>query len=271
MLLAGHPAVASSCVGKAGAPRWRVGVVPQLPPRQTITAWKPVLTAVGQRSGQCFELVVAGTIPAFEQQLRSGSLDFAFLNPYHQVLANQWQGFVPLVRDRKGLEGLLMVRRDSPISRISELQGAVVAFPSPNSFAASLLPRALLARDGIKISPSYVKTHSNVYRSVVLGSSKAGGGVNNTLLRERTEVKQELRVLWRTPVFPAHPFSAARRVPLAIQAKVRAAFLQLASNPEGRTLLEAAQLPNPVRADHARDYAQLDRLGLGRFVVLGGD
>jgi len=271
LLLAEQPAVASSCVGKAGAPRWRVGVVPQLPPRQTITAWKPVLTAVGQRSGQCFELVVAGTIPAFEQQLRSGSLDFAFLNPYHQLLANQWQGFVPLVRDRKGLEGLLMVRRDSPISRISELQGAVVAFPSPNSFAASLLPRALLARDGITISPSYVKTHSNAYRSVVLGSSKAGGGVNNTLLRERPEVKQQLRVLWRTPVFPAHPFSAARRVPMAIQAKVRAAFLQLASNPEGRTLLEAAQMPNPVPADHSRDYVPLNRLGLGRFAVVDGD
>ena len=263
--------MASSCVGQAGASRWRVGVVPQLPPRQTIAAWQPVLTAVGQRSGQCFELVVAGTIPAFEQQLRSGSLDFAFLNPYHQVLAHQWQGFVPLVRDRKGLEGLLMVRRDSPITRISELQGAVVAFPSPNSFAASLLARALLARDGTTISPRYVKTHSNVYRSVVLGSSKAGGGVNNTLARERAEVKQQLRVLWRTPVFPAHPFSAARRVPLAIQAKVRAAFLQMGSNAEGRKLLETAQMPNPVRADHTRDYAPLDKLGLGRFVVLGGD
>lgn len=102
LLLAEQPAVASSCVGKVGAPRWRVGVVPQLPPRQTIAAWQPVLTAVGRRSGQCFELVVAGTIPAFEQQLRSGALDFAFLNPYHQRVGQPVAG---LSASREGSQG----------------------------------------------------------------------------------------------------------------------------------------------------------------------
>ncbi|MEX0588145.1 MAG: phosphate/phosphite/phosphonate ABC transporter substrate-binding protein [Cyanobium sp.] len=270
-LIPSPPAEAASCVGKPGGKQWRVGVVPQLPPRQIIAAWQPLLTAVGQRSGQCFELVVAASIPAFEQQLRSGSLDFAFLNPYHQVMAHKWQGFVPLVRDRRGLEGLLMVRRDSPVKKISDLQGAVVAFPSPNSFAASLLIRALLARDGVSISPRYVKTHSNVYRSVVFGSSRAGGGVNNTFIRERPEVQQQLRVLWRTPDFPAHPFSASKRVPVATQGQVLGSFLQLGSSAEGRKLLTDVQMPNPVKANQARDYAPLARLGLGSFVVINGD
>lgn len=163
-----------------------MGIVPQLPPREIVSTWTPVLKEVGHRAGQCLVLVIAPSIPAFEQQLRTGKLDFAFLNPYHQVMAQRWRGFIPLVRDgQTPLEGILVVRKDSPLRRLSDLNGATVAFPAPNAFAASLLPRALLARDGIRISPSYVRTHSNVYRAVILGSSRAGGGVNNTLQRER--------------------------------------------------------------------------------------
>jgi phosphonate transport system substrate-binding protein len=265
-------AQAAGCVGQQGGRQWRVGIVPQLPPREIAASWTPVLRDVGQRSGQCFVLVVAPSIPAFEQQLRSGSLDFAFLNPYHQVLAQRWRGFVPLVRDgRAPLQGLLVVGKDSPVRRLSDLNGATVAFPAPNAFAASLLPRALLARDGISIQPSYVRTHSNVYRSVILGSSRAGGGVNNTWLRERPEVRQQLRVLWRTPPFPAHPFSASGQVPAAVRARVQSGFLQLGTTAQGRQSLARVQLPQVVKADHGRDYAPLTRLGLERFVVHGGD
>jgi phosphonate transport system substrate-binding protein len=77
----------ASCLGKKGGRQWQVGIVPQLPPREIAATWTPVLKEVGQRTGQCFVLVVAPSIPGFEEQLRSGVLDFAFLNPYHQVRA----------------------------------------------------------------------------------------------------------------------------------------------------------------------------------------
>lgn len=230
----------------------------------------PVLKDLGQRSGQCFVLVVAPSIPAFEQQLRAGELDFAFMNPYHQVMAHRWRGFIPLVRDQAPLQGILVVRNDSPVRGLKDLNGGTVAFPAPNAFAASLVPRALLARDGIRITPNYVRTHSNVFRSVILGSSRAGGAVNNTWLRERPEVRQQLRVLWRTPPFPAHPFSASGKVPAAVREKVQAGLLQLGSTAQGRQELGRVQLSRVVKADHGRDYAPLTRLGLERFAVQGG-
>ncbi|MCS5699113.1 phosphate/phosphite/phosphonate ABC transporter substrate-binding protein [Cyanobium sp. FGCU-52] len=249
-----------------------MGIVPQLPPREIVSTWSPELRQVGQRAGQCLVLVVPPSIPAFEQQLRSGQLDFAFLNPYHHVMAQRWRGFVPLVRDGQSqLEGILVVRRDSPVRRLADLKGATVAFPAPNSFAATLMPRALLSRAGIPITPRYVRTHSNVYRAVILGSSLAGGGVNNTLQRERPEVRQRLRVLWRTPPFAAHPFSAAATVPVKVRLRVQEAFLDLSRTAPGRKLLASVQLPKVVKADHARDYAPLAGLGLERYVVEGGD
>lgn len=258
------------CLGLQGGPQWRVGIVPQLPPRELAASWKPVLKEVGQRSGQCFLLVVAPSIPAFEEQLRTGALDFAFLNPYHMAMAHRWGGFVPLVRDGETpLQGILVVRKDSPVHQLQDLNGATVAFPAPNAFAASLLPRAMLAREGIRITPEYARTHSNVYRSVILKTSEAGGGVNTTWSRERAEVRQQLRVLWRTPPFPAHPFAASGKVPEAVQRRVQAGFLQLDNTAQGRQLLGKVQMPEVVTATYQRDYAPLESLGLETFMTEG--
>ena len=250
----------------------RVSVVPQRPPAETFAVWTPLLQQLGQVSKQCFVLRVAPTIPTFEAELRSGRADCVYMNPYHAVLAQRWRGYIPLVRDgSKPLRGLLVVRKDSPIRSIRELNGQAVAFPSPNAFAATLLPRVLLARQGITIQPVFENTHSNVYRSVALGMLPAGGGINNTLRRERPELREELRVLWQTPPFPSHPFACLPSMAQARREALQAGFLTLATNPANHGLLDAIQSPEPVRADFRRDYQALLGLGLERFAVLGSN
>jgi len=250
----------------------RVSVVPQRPPAETFAVWTPLLQQLGQVSKQCFVLRVAPTIPTFEAELRSGRADCVYMNPYHAVLAQRWRGYIPLVRDgSKPLRGLLVVRKDSPIRSIRELNGQAVAFPSPNAFAATLLPRVLLARQCITIQPVFENTHSNVYRSVALGMLPAGGGINNTLRRERPELREELRVLWQTPPFPSHPFACLPSLAQARREALQAGFLTLATNPANHGLLDAIQIPEPVRADFRRDYQALLGLGLERFAVLGSN
>ena len=250
----------------------RVSVVPQRPPAETFAVWSPLLQQLGQVSKQCFVLRVAPSIPNFEAELRTGRADCVYMNPYHAVLAQRWRGYMPLIRDgSKPLRGLLVVRKDSPIRSIRELHGQAVAFPSPNAFAATLLPRVLLARQGITIQPVFENTHSNVYRSVALGMLPAGGGINNTLRRERPELREELRVLWQTPPFPSHPFACLPSLAPAKREALQAGFLALAANPANHGLLDAIQIPEPVRADYRRDYQPLLGLGLERFTVLGSD
>ena len=246
--------------------------MPQRSPAETFAVWSPLLQQLGQVSEQCFVLRVAPTIPNFEAELRSGRADCVYMNPYHAVLAQRWRGYIPLVRDgSKPLRGLLVVRKDSPIKTIRELNGQAVAFPSPNAFAATLLPRVLLARQGITIQPVFENTHSNVYRSVALGMLPAGGGINNTLRRERPELREELRVLWQTPPFPSHPFACLPSLAPARREALQVGFLALASNPANHGLLDAIQIPEPMRADFRRDYQGLLGLGLERFAVVGSD
>ncbi|MEY4014228.1 MAG: hypothetical protein RLZZ290_1092 [Pseudomonadota bacterium] len=260
---------AQGCFGdqSAKAPRLSVAVVPQLPAADIHRAWAPVLDRVGRQVGHCYDLVLTKTIPDFEALFLKGTPDFAFLNPYHQVMAHARQGYKPLVADTTPLTGILVVRQDSTVRSLKDLQGQSVAFPAPNAFAASLLMRAILAREGVAIQADYVKTHNNVYRSVVQGGHAGGGGVNNTLEREPDALKQQLRVLYETPGFSPHPFSVHPRVDAGLASAVQAALLSLSASDDGRTLLNAIQMPRPRVVTQQADYKPLSDLRLETFVV----
>lgn len=251
---------------------YSVYVVPQISPVLLHKNWSPFLDLLGHTTGLKFELKIQKSIPAFEEKLFSGQPDFSFMNPYHQVIAKQKHGYLPLIRDaKKKLIGILVVRDDSTLQSIEQLNGQTLAFPAPNAFAASLYTRALLAKQNISVFPQYVKTHSNVYRHVLFGDVIAGGGVNNTLERETKNVKKQLRIIYQTPPSAPHPFSVHPRVPVATQTKVKEAFLALAKDPANQNFLNKIQIPQPMLADYARDYHFLDELELDAFFVMSGN
>ena len=262
-------ATSHACLGEPKAATvHEVNVVPQLTPGALQANWAPLLEQLGRQTGLCFELRIAPTIPDFEDALLAGEPDFAFVNPYHEVMARKAQGYLPLLVDGKErLSGILTVRADSPIRSLQELDGKTLAFPAPNAFAASLLIRSKLAQLGIRIKPKYVKTHANVYRAVIFGDVIAGGGVNNTLERESASLREQLRILYETAGYAPHPFVAHPRIKPQLREAVTAAFLKLAESESGLRLLDAIQIPRPVRADYARDYAPLESLQIEKFVV----
>ena len=245
-----------------------VAVVPQFPAAVLHRDWVPLLERLTAMVGVDLRLQLQPTIPRFEGDVLSGAADLAYLNPYHQVMAHREQGYLPLVRSRVQLSGVLVVRRDDPITSVRALDGKTLAFPAPNAFGASLWMRALLTeREKIRFTASYVQTHGNVYRQVLSGQAAAGGGVNHTLTQERDEVRQGLRVLYETPGVAPHPLSAHPRVPVALRQALTEALVELASRPDGQALLRAVEIEGLQRGDHARDYAPLEAFGLERYVV----
>lgn len=264
--------VMAACLGdQATARSYKVYIVPQLTATQIYTRWGPVLEQIGKETKQCFELVVPSSIPQFEADLASGKPDFAFMNPYH--IAMKWRNnhYVPLVASSEPLFGVLVVKKDSKITSLKDLNGSKVAFPAPNAFAASLLIRSMLAGDGVAFEPEYVKTHSNVYRSVVRGDANAGGGIQSTLLAEPPELQSELRVLAETKRYTAHPFTANALVPEVIQKSIQSALIKMDQSSEGADLLQRIQLAKPMVVTYKANYQPLEALKLEKFVVKSAD
>lgn len=265
--------LATARVNAAEKEVYILAVVPQFTTSEIHRNWTPIVEKLSRATGRHFEIRIYPSIPKFEAAFLNGEIDLAFMNPYHAVMAKQAQGYIPLVRDGANLlSGILVVRRDSPIKSIKELNGKELVFPAPNAFGASLYMRALLAeQEKISITPHYIKTHSNVYRHVIMGEAAAGGGVNNTLKREPPEVQAQLRVLFETPGVPSHPLVAHPRVQEGVRQAVTNTLLEMGNDPVGQKLLAEMQIPKPVKADYARDYQALEKLKLEKYVVIEKD
>lgn len=254
--------------GIAGDTVYTIGVVPQFDARRLQAIWRPILDELEQRTGKRFQLRGSPTIPEFERELMNGAFDFAYMNPFHAALASRDQGYVPMVRDvGRTLQGVLVVREDSPVQEISDLDGKIIAFPAPNALGASLQMRTELHNiHGIRIQPLYVKTHDSVYLNVFLGQTPAGGGVQKTLKRQRPEIREALRILYETRGVAPHPIMVHSRIPKAMRRKVTEALLALGNKPDGKALLQKIPIKQ-VGPASISDYTPLFDMGLEAFYV----
>jgi phosphonate transport system substrate-binding protein len=224
--------------------------------------------AVSEQAKVTVKIIGSPSIPVFEEQFMAGAFDLVYLNPYHMVKAHQAQGYQPILRDiKRSLQGIVVVRKDSPILSVKELDGKVIAFPAPNALGAALIPRAEFDRlYRIAFTPWYVKNHSSVYLNVMLGRAVAGGGVQQTLSQQPAQVRQELRVIYRTSKFASHPIAVHPRMPAEVRERVQQAFVTMSHMPAGQALLanipiEALGLASMV------DYQPLEAMGLEHYYV----
>jgi phosphonate transport system substrate-binding protein len=233
----------------AMAESYTFAVVPQFEQRKLFAIWKPIVDDLEKRTGLTLKLVATLTVPQFERGISKGDFDFVYANPYHILKASSSQGYIPLVRDAVPLRGILVVRKDSPVRTIQDIEGKTVAFPSPNALGASLLMRADLARLlHVSVVPLYVKTHSSVYMHVVNGLAAAGGGVEKTLQEQDPAIRDTLRVLYTTRDMPSHPVAAHPRVPKTDRDKVQHALLEMGESKQGQEWLDKVPMKRLVAA-----------------------
>lgn len=249
------------------AREYSFAIVPQYTVTKVYTSWKPVLAELQRSTGHNFKLLVYPSFREFETDYLNGVPDFVYFNPYHQVVGYKAQGYIPLVRDgERKLTGIIVVRKDSGIDSIAQLQGKEIAFPAPNAFAASLYMRALLQeKEGLKFNARYVLSHSNSYRHVYSGQAMAAGGVMSTLNTQPALIRDTLKVIYQTPDYPPHPIAAHPRVPVEDRKAVTDTLLAMRYSSNGLRQLAGIQMTYPMLADYQHDYAQLGRLGLERY------
>jgi len=248
--------------------QYNFGVVPQYEIRKITKIWQPILNEVEKRTGIKLNLVGSPSIPAFEKSFGQGEYDFAYMNPYHALVAHQQQQYRPVLRDiGRELYGIIVVRKDSPITELKHLDGKIVAFPAPNALGAALIPRTEFAKKfNITIKPKYVKSHSSVYLNVLLGQAAAGGGVQKTFEKQSAELKEQLRVLYETARVPPHPIVAHSRVNEKDIEKIQQAILDIGNTKEGKAWLSKIPVKKIGKAS-LDDYLPLGEMGLEEFYV----
>ena len=238
----GHAAVASLfglLVGlwpstgesQVSAAKLTFGIVPQQSASQLAEVWVPLMRHLSEQTGHDIRFATAKDIPTFEACLAAGAYDVAYMNPYHYTTFSKTNGYRAFARQaNKKLKGILVVRKDSDIDSLEDLDGQTLAFPSPAAFGASVIPRAIMQGKGISIEPKYVRSHDSVYRSVASGLFPAGGGVTRTLGNIPQDLRDQVRVLYETDAFTPHAFATHPNVDDAIVASLSSAMLAVQNN-----------------------------------------
>lgn len=214
--------------------------MPQQSAKRLATLWTPILQHISQQSQLNIVFSTAKDIPTFEQRLAKGEYDIAYMNPYHYVVFNKSVGYNAIAKQQgKTIRGVIVAKAGSDIKSIGDLEGARLAFPAPAAFAASILPRAELKKNGISFTPMYVSSHDSVYLNVSKGFFPAGGGIQRTLNNIQEEVRSNLTTIWQTAQYTPHAFATHPRVDRATGDKIMAALVNLISSDKGKALLKA--------------------------------
>lgn len=236
------------------------GIVPQQAASKLARTWAPVLSYLEKHTGYKLSFSTAKNIPVFEENLAQGKYDFAYMNPHHYVVFHKHSGYKAFAKARdKKIHGILVVHKDSSIRSVEALHNKVLAFPSPLAFGASLIPRSELARSRINITPRYVLSHDSVYRNVAAKNFVAGGGVMRTFKATSDDVRNELRILYKTKGYTPHAFAAHPDVPTKVSMAVLKAMRGMNKTTQGKNLLKTLKIKGISSAKN-RDWDDVRKI-----------
>lgn len=241
------------CMSVANATdTYSFGIVPKQSAKVLARKWTPLLRYLEQETGFRIQFATAKNIPTFEARLAAGEYDIAYMNPYHFVHYHRVSGYQALAKQKdKKIRGIVVVHKNSELASLADLDGLMLAFPSPAAFAASIIPRATLNNSGINIGARYVSSHDSVYMNVAKGFFPAGGGVIRTFESISPSIRDDLKVIWTSDGFTSHAIARKSQLDKEVYEAVLRALLALNSAEDKQTILKAINFKGFEAADNS--------------------
>jgi phosphonate transport system substrate-binding protein len=177
---------------------------------------------------------------AIDEAARS-SVDLAYLTPVAYLKARDKGGaelVAKTVTDGKAsFKLMIVVREDSPIKTIADLEGKTFAFGDERA----LLQRAAVVGAGIKLEQlgdyKFLGHYDNIARAVMSKDFDAG------ILKDTMAYKWDgkgLRIVYASPDLPPYNIVVSKKVDKELLGQIRQAFLKLdRNNPEHLKVIKA--------------------------------
>ena len=155
------------------------------------------------------------------EAMRSGRLHVGGFSTGPTAFAVNIAGAVPFAvkgtaQEFQGYQLFLIVKKDSPYQKMSDLKGKRVAHTAPSSNSGHMAPMALFPKEGLTPEKDYKILFSGKHDQSILGVRSgdydAAPVASDVFHRMavRGQIKEEdFRVIWKSPVFPTSSFAYA--------------------------------------------------------------
>jgi phosphonate transport system substrate-binding protein len=205
---------------------------PYQTPTEIHKKFSPLADYLGKETGKRIVIKVA---KGYEQQIDAvgkDEMDLAYMGPNEYVTMVHKYGKKPLlacqeINGKPFLYGMIIVKRDSPLTNLAELAGKRIAFVSPES-TMYVVPRMMLQEAGVDLKQvaqaDFLKSHSNVALAVLNGYYDAGAVKDEAFY---TYQERGLKALAQTPPIHEHLFVTSSHLPESMIASLRKALQDL--------------------------------------------
>lgn len=232
------------------AREYTLAITPLMPAAEMKRRWQPVLDEIARSAGLRFRFRFYEDQARFDRGLAEGAVDFAVAGPV--VIWQQRQHYAPLLRGNLSLRGLVVVRQDSPLQDIVDLQERTLAMKAGSAIISSMPALRALWDKKSRYRLHLANTDSSALRSVIVGRSDAAAVDNYVLKLAAPDVIRQLRILHQAPDLPPPAILGNRRCPTEVLRRFRDAVLGMRERQPA--MLESIVMPDVVEADLERDY-----------------
>lgn len=238
---------AFSDVSSQTVQEYRFGFHPMHNPQRLHAIFSPMIDYLNSHiTGAHFVFEGSRDFSAFDKKLYSRQFHFSLPNPYQTINAiDKGYNVFAKLGDDDDFRGVIIVRKDSGIEKVSDLIGQSVSYPAPSALAATLMPQYYFQIHGVNVMEQldnrYVGSQESAVMNVFLKQTAAGATWTTpwkNLTTERPELMDELKVIWRTDALVGAGLVVLPEVPVDVVAQVTELLTGLKNSDEGRLILE---------------------------------
>ena len=217
----------------AHAETWRIAVTDVEGMERLQLEWGPFKEALEEATGETFEFFAVNSRTAAAEALRAETVDFVVSGPAEYVVINKLTEARPIVGlGRPDYFCAIIVRADSGINSVQDLQGERIAMSDIGSTSGHLCPTQLLADLGLGLGEfEPVHTSRNIGHEAVKNGDLAAMGTNhNSWLRVRNGDDSVpagfFKIIARSGDLPNDMIMVGAHVPEAAATKVQTSIIE---------------------------------------------
>lgn len=236
----------------------RFGVFPYKSPKTIVEIYGPLAAYLEKKLGREVRISSSTDAKSFLDKAGRGEYDLLLsaLPVYYKLRP---AGYRVIARGTPTFYGGAIVRKDSEISTIEQLKGKKVAAVGKHSYAGYLFLLPQLAEKGLdprqEVEFIFLGKVDTIIYGVINKTFDAGLLRLDALdLSPFSGIREQLRVIGRSPEIPQFPFAVKNSMDAATIAAIQEALAALSPDrPEGRQILNGMQVDGIITATDA-DY-----------------
>ncbi len=218
-----------------------------------------------------YQIAIPPSYVAVVEAFGTKRADIAAINTFGYVLAHEKYGaearLVTVRFGEKTYQAQFLVRADSKIKKLSDLNGKKIAFVDPSSVSGYLLPLKYLKDRGIKPKETmFAMRHDSVVSMIYQKQVDAGAtfysppaendiqDARRLVRAQYPDVEKKIKILELTSAIPNDPVIFRKDMPENMKREIAKALIDFAATPEGLDVLKKLSSVTSLAPVTDKDY-----------------